>query len=99
MPNEILTERFVAALDTPELGQKSYLDSPPGFGVPGSQAGSKTFILKHNNRSITIGRFPLLSLADACIEAKRLLAEFTLGKASTAMTYNEALECCIRLRC
>ena len=51
----------------------------PCFGVRLSQGGAKTFVLKHDNRRITLGHFPLISLQDARSEAKRLLAEFTLG--------------------
>jgi hypothetical protein len=45
-----------------------------------SQGGSKTFILNRQNNLITIGRFGVLTLAEARTEAKKLLAEFTLGK-------------------
>ena len=51
----------------------------PCFGIRLSQGGAKTFVLKHDNRRITLGHFPLISLQDALTEARRLLAEFTLG--------------------
>ena len=49
-----------------------------------SQGGTKTFLIKHKNRRITIGRYPAISLSEARTEAKKILAEFTLGKANTA---------------
>ena len=69
------------SLPVPAKGQVKYWDEKlPSFGCRVSQAGSKTFILNRNNSYITIGRFGIISLADARSEAKRLLAEFTLGK-------------------
>jgi len=50
------------------------------FGVRVSRGGSKTFMLKYRDRRVTLGRFPVLSLADARGEARRIIAEFTLGK-------------------
>ena len=54
------------------------------FGVRLSQGGAKTFVLKQDNRRITLGHFPVISLQDARSEAKRLLAEFTLGPPASA---------------
>jgi integrase len=50
------------------------------FGVRVSVRGTKTFILKIHNSRRTIGRYPILSLSEARTEAKKLLAEKTLGK-------------------
>lgn len=62
------------------------------FGCRVSQGGSKTFVIKHRNRRITIGRFPTISLSEARTEAKRLLAEFTLGKVRPqTVTYKVAV--------
>ena len=64
-----------------------------GFGCRVSQGGTKTFILKHRNRRITLGRYPVLSLADARDEAKRILAEFTLGRLRPQpMSMHKAIE-------
>src|ERR1019366_133812 len=69
------------SLPAPARGQVAYWDDKlPGFGIRVSQGGTKTFVLKRNNSLITIGKFGILSLAEARSEAKRLLAEFTLGK-------------------
>jgi integrase len=82
------------SLPVPEKGQVAYWDEKlPSFGCRVSQAGSKTFVLKRNNSLITIGRYGVLSLADARSEAKRLLAEFTLGKTRPqAVAYSAAVD-------
>jgi integrase len=79
---------------TPSVGQRCYWDTKlPAFGVRVSQGGSKTFVLNRANSLITIGRFPILTLAEARAEAKRLLAEFTLGKSRPQpTTYSQAVE-------
>jgi integrase len=78
-----LTEIVVRSLAPPERGQKIYRDDTlSGFGVRVSQGGTKTFLLVHGaERQFTsIGRYPIIGLADARAEAKRVLAELTLGK-------------------
>jgi integrase len=76
-----LTELTIRKLQPPASGQVTVWDSLPGFGLRVSQGGAKSFIvlLGSGNRH-TIGRFPTISLSDARDEAKRLLAERTLGK-------------------
>jgi integrase len=52
-----------------------------GFGCRISPLGVKSFIvLVASGRRRTIGRYPILSIADARSEAKRVLADITLGK-------------------
>jgi integrase len=81
VPKTSLTAIGLQSLKAPEAGQVDYWDVVvPGFGCRVSQGGTKTFILKKDNRRITIGRYPILSLADARSEAKKLLAEITLGR-------------------
>lgn len=83
MPVTQLTDITVRALKAPEKGQRLYRDkSIRGFGIRVSQGGTKTFVVVHgaNRQFTTIGRYPILSLSDARTEAKRLLAEKTLGK-------------------
>lgn len=78
-----LTDISVRALKAPGRGQITYSDDAlAGFGVRVSQGGTKTFVVVHGptRRRITIGRFPIIGLADARAEAKRILAEETLGK-------------------
>ena len=52
----------------------------PGFGCRVSRGGAKSFILKLHNSRKALGRYPLISLSKARTEAKRLLAEKTLGR-------------------
>ncbi|HXE54964.1 MAG TPA: Arm DNA-binding domain-containing protein, partial [Tepidisphaeraceae bacterium] len=78
-----LTDLTIRSLHVPEKGQKTYADDTvPGFGIRISQGGTKTFVLVHgaNRERTTIGRWPVISLADARSEARRILAEYTLGK-------------------
>ena len=81
MPKISLSDAVLRSLPAPEAGQLDYWDSVlTSFGVRVSQGGSKTFILNVSNSRRTIGRYPVLSLAEARTEAKRMLAEKTLGK-------------------
>jgi integrase len=81
-------------LAAPAAGQRCFWDQQfPAFGVRVSQGGTKTFVLSHANSLITIGRFPILSLSLARAEAKRVLAEFTLGKSRPRpTTYAEGVK-------
>jgi len=91
-----LTDISVRNLPTPEKGQKDYRDEAfPGFLCRVSQGGTKTFVLVHGNerRRTTLGRYPIISLADARREAKRILAERTLGKhQAPRQSFKEALD-------
>jgi integrase len=82
------------SITAPPKGQISYWDDKlPSFGFRVSQGGTKTFVLNRKNSLITIGRFPTISLSQARTEAKRLLAEFTLGKVRPqSITYAEAVK-------
>lgn len=80
-----LTDLTIKNLPLPAKGQTRYWDATlPGFGIRVSQGGARTWIVldpRSKTRSQeTIGRYPLVSLQDARGEAKRLLAEKTLGK-------------------
>jgi hypothetical protein len=81
MPKAHFSDLFLRAIKPPESGQLDFWDTSfPGFGCRVSQGGSKTFILNIRNRRRTLGRYGILSLAKAREEARRLLAEKTLGK-------------------
>ncbi|MEO6947544.1 MAG: Arm DNA-binding domain-containing protein, partial [Nitrobacter sp.] len=81
MAKTAFTDAFLRSLKPPTSGQQIVWDSSLAtFGCRVSQGGSKTFLIKRDNTFITIGRFPILSLSEARTEAKKLLAEFTLGK-------------------
>jgi integrase len=90
-----LTDATVRAFKAPAKGQTLYRDDTiAGFGCRVSQGGAKTFVLVHgpDRQFITIGRYPILSLSDARGEAKRLLAEFTLGRVRPqTITYPRAV--------
>ena len=76
------TDRTIAALQPPTSGQRLHVDaSLPGFGVRVSQGGAKTFVLTLGveRRKITIGRYPIVSLAQARDKAKTILAQRQLG--------------------
>lgn len=78
-----LTDATVRALKPPQTGQKLYRDSAlGGFGVRVSQGGTKSFVVVQGKecRMTTIGQFPVITLAQARTEAKRLMAERVLGK-------------------
>lgn len=76
-----LTDIVVRNL-TPESKQRTYFDdNPRGFGLRVSPGGAKTFVVVCGaaRERITIGRYPIITLAAARTEAKRILAERTLG--------------------
>ncbi len=89
-----LTDISIKQLPLPERGQRSYYDTLPGFGVRVSQGGARTFFLLFGNgKRHTIGRYPIVSLVEARSEAKRLLAERTLGKIRpTSVAFNKGYE-------
>jgi integrase len=58
-----------------------------------SQGGTKTFVLKLHNSRRAIGRYPTVSLSEARTEAKRTLAEKTLGRVRPlSITVKQALK-------
>lgn len=77
-----LTDISVKSATLPAKGTVTLWDGGlKGFGLRISQGGAKTFIvLIGSGRRQKIGRYPLISLATARGEAKRILAEKTLGK-------------------
>lgn len=93
MPKIALSDVGLRSLQAPERGTIDYWDKAlPAFGLRVSQGGAKTFILKLHNSRRAIGRFPILSLSEARTEARRLLAEKTLGKVRPqSITFRTAL--------
>jgi hypothetical protein len=91
-----LTDLSIKALKPPESGARIYHDdSLTGFGVRVTANGVKSFVLTHGTlrQRETIGRVGILTLQEARSEAKRRLAEYTLGKATPAtVSWNTALE-------
>ena len=81
-----LTDISIKALKPPPKGEQIYYDDTlTGFGVRVSEGGTKSYVLTHGTlrRRETIGRVAILGLQDARMEAKRRLAEYTLGKTLT----------------
>src|SRR5216684_2117629 len=75
-----LTDRTIAALPSPEHGQKLYSDDAiPGFGVRVGKSRTFVLTLGTERRRITIGRYPIISLAQARQKAKTILAQRQLG--------------------
>jgi integrase len=89
-----LTDLAIRKLVPPAQGQVTVWDRLPGFGIRVSQGGAKTFIVLVGSGSRhTIGRHPTISLSDARDEAKRILAEKTLGKhRPRSITWEDALK-------
>jgi integrase len=91
-----LTDISIKALGVPAKGVTIYFDDAlTGFGVRVSQAGTKSFVLTHGPRREreTLGRVGVVSLQDARAEAKRRLAEYTLGKnRPQSVAWNAAVE-------
>jgi hypothetical protein len=70
-------------------------DTLPGFGVRVTPKGVRSFCLMHRpQRTITtIGRYPIVSLAEARDAAKRILAQKTLGTYQPrTIRFTDALE-------
>jgi Arm DNA-binding domain/Phage integrase, N-terminal SAM-like domain len=98
-----LSDRTVAALKAPERGQRDYADEAlPGFAVRVSQGGSKTFTLTFGSprKRVTLGRYPIITLAQAREKARQLLAHRTLhGDRPPALMFEEALTLFLRVHC
>jgi integrase len=98
-----LSDRTVAALKAPERGQRDYADEAlPGFAVRVSQGGSKTFTLTFGSprKRVTLGRYPIITLAQAREKARQLLAHRILhGDRPPALTFDEALTLFLRVHC
>ncbi len=102
MPLVHLTNVSIRSLKLPDKGQRLYRDKKVrGFGLRVSQGGTKTFVVVHgaNRQFTTIGKYGVLSLQEARAEAKRVLAQITLGKMRpVSVSFEEArdrfLEAC-----
>lgn len=76
----MLTDLAIRSLPTPEKGVKRYWDKD-GLCVQVSQGGSKTFYLVQGTerKFLKLGRYGVISLADARLKVKQILAAKTLG--------------------
>jgi integrase len=91
-----LTEIGIRNAKLPERGQITLWDETvKHFGIRISSGGAKTFIVMYGRlrERITIGRFPIISLAQARERAKEILAERVLKKDRLPdITFDEARE-------
>lgn len=89
-----MSDMTLRKMSVPQKGQLDYWDrSFPSFGVRVSQGGSKTFVLKMHNARRTLGRYGIISLAEAREQARLILAEKTLGKVRPqSVTYEKAVQ-------
>jgi integrase len=89
-----LTEMTLRTIPFPAAGQVTHFDdSLPGFGIRVSVGGTKSFVLIHgrHRERLTLGRYPIISLAQAREKAKNILAERKLGNgAAPRITYQTA---------
>jgi hypothetical protein len=92
MPKQLISDATVRSLPTLEK-QTDYWDLKfPAFGVRVSPGGTKTFVLNQNKTRRSIGRYPDISLSEARTEARRLVAEKTLGRIRPrSVTYPQAV--------
>jgi len=75
-----LTDSGVRSLKAPDTGQTTVWDKTTPLGVRISSGGTKTYIVMlGSGRRHTIGATNVVKLADAREEAKRLIAQKTLG--------------------
>ena len=91
-----LNDLSIRNLKPPAKGVVYYTDDVlTGFGVRVSEGGTKSFVLTHGRlrKRETIGKVGILGLSEARSEAKRRLAEYTLGKTQPrAITWNAAVD-------
>lgn len=91
-----LTDLTIRNLPLPERGSAYHWDAAlKGFGVRVSPKGTKTFIaLVGSGTRHTVGKYPLITLAEAREEARRQLAKKTLGsyEKPTTLTFEAAVE-------
>jgi integrase len=93
MPKIALTDLSVRALQAPAKGQTTVWDKNSPVGVRVSQGGAKTFIIMTGSgKRETVGRFGVITLAQAREAARTRLAEKTLGivKPRASSTFDDA---------
>jgi integrase len=98
-----LSDLTIRNLKPPEKGQKAYHDGTlAGFSVRVSQGGTKTFTLVYGSprKRITLGRYPIITLAQAREKARKLLAHRMLhGDAPPDLTYEDAMTLFLKVHC
>ncbi len=90
----LLTDVSVRALKAPARGQTTVWDKNSPVGVRVSSGGTKQYIvLTGSGKRRTIGKVGIITLAEARAEAKRILAQKTLGliKKPSAINFETAV--------
>src|SRR5438552_17486787 len=85
MPRTKLTDPIVKKLTPPATGQLTMWDETlAGFGLRLAAGGARTWVVAYKvhgrKRWLTLGSYPLVSLADARNQAKQKLAKVTQGE-------------------
>lgn len=81
MPNIALSDAGLRSIEPPAKGTVDFWDTKfKGFGVRVSQGGTKTFVLNIHKARRSLGRYGIVTLAEARTEARRILAQKTLGQ-------------------
>ena len=78
-----LSDMTIKTLEAPRSGQRTYFDDTlAGFGCRVSMTGGKSFVVIHgrSRQRTTIGKYGIVTLADARKRAREILAEQVLGK-------------------
>lgn len=81
----MITAKQLRNLSAPERGNRLYFDGQvPGFAVRITAKGAASFVLNYyvhgRERRFTIGRYPMLTVAEARAEAIRLRGEILKGR-------------------
>jgi integrase len=81
----LITQKRLSKLPRPATGNKLYFDSEiPGFAVRVTAGGAISFVLSYRihgrERRYTIGRYPILTLADAREDALELHGDIRAGR-------------------
>jgi integrase len=102
VPKKNLTQLTIDRLPAPPKGQVAYWDTQlTGFNVRISQGGAKTFnvVFGRDRRRITIGRYPIVSLAAARKRAREILLQAALHPAKQhSPDFHKALERYLKLK-
>jgi integrase len=98
-----LTDLTVRALPHPDSGDVKYWDEVvPGFGVRVTARSKSWFVVRGKQRQLTtIGKYPVISLAEARKTAKRLLVQDPVKNGSMGISEAVAAylaDCSTRLR-
>src|SRR5665647_488540 len=93
MPSELISDVLIRSLPAREKQYDVWDTKLPAFGIRVSPGGAKTFVLNQDKVRRSIGRYGVISLSEARTEAKRQIAEKTLGRIRPqSITYEQAIK-------